>query len=152
MDNKYVSGGISGAITSPFSDEAQKHAEMYYEEIRHFTTDVQYIAQNTGYAETTIALIKDYLFIDKHQLSTGFKRFEASFEIAESWRRMAFDRKNIKYHDLLLLQHELEEISWCRKGMTQDHAHIEASKKYDYTSESRRFYNSLAEEKENNIR
>lgn len=29
-----ISGGISGAITDIYSDEALHHAELYYEEIR----------------------------------------------------------------------------------------------------------------------
>lgn len=33
MDDLLISGGISGAITDPFSDEAIAHAEMYYETI-----------------------------------------------------------------------------------------------------------------------
>ncbi len=30
-----ISGGISGAISDPLSPEAQEHAELFYEEIRH---------------------------------------------------------------------------------------------------------------------
>ena len=40
-----ISGGISGAITDIYSEEALHHAELYYEEIRHMTTDVEKIAR-----------------------------------------------------------------------------------------------------------
>ena len=35
-----------GAITDTGSKEAMKHAELYYKEIRSFTTDVKKISQN----------------------------------------------------------------------------------------------------------
>ena len=44
-----ISGGISGAILDEESPDAEKHAELYHEEIRHMKTDVQRIADNTGY-------------------------------------------------------------------------------------------------------
>lgn len=45
-----TSGGISGAIIDEESPDAEVHAEMYYEEIRHMSTDVEKIANNTGYS------------------------------------------------------------------------------------------------------
>lgn len=80
-----IMGAITGAITSPYSVEARRHAEMYYREIRHFTTDVQHIAHNTGYPERVIRKIKRYLFMDEHQLGDTMQKFDAGFEIAESW-------------------------------------------------------------------
>jgi len=40
-----ISGGISGAISDPLSPEAQEHAELFYEEIRHRFDDVEKIAK-----------------------------------------------------------------------------------------------------------
>ena len=40
MKTHIISGGISGAITDPNSDPAQKHANMYYETIRRPSDDV----------------------------------------------------------------------------------------------------------------
>lgn len=48
-------------ITDPYSEDAERHAEMYYEEIRHLSTDVERIAQNTGMSVDQIALVKNYL-------------------------------------------------------------------------------------------
>ena len=103
FENNLISGGISGAITDPFSDEAIAHAEMYYETIRKSKTDVERIAQNTGMERSTILLIKNYLFNDEHELMNGYHKFDPDFYIAESWRRLAFDANNIQEHDLLLL-------------------------------------------------
>ena len=56
---------ISGArITDLNSAEADEFAEMYYEEIRHFSTDSKKIADNLGKEESDIRKIKAYLFED----------------------------------------------------------------------------------------
>jgi hypothetical protein len=88
-------------------------------------------------------LVKNYLFLDVHELADGIRRFDVSFEIAESWRRLAFDPKNIKNHDLTLLNHELLELRLVSDGIPQDEAHLIASKKYNYSRESYEFYQSL---------
>ena len=150
MDS-YISGGISGAITDPMSDVAIKHAELYYNEIRSFATDIVKISQNTGYSFLQIQLIKNYLFYDLHVLDGEIKRFDPCFEIAESWRRLAFDPKNIQSHDLTLLKHELNEISLVASGLSQEQAHNKTNVLYNYTRESNDYYEkiSLIDKKEN---
>ena len=138
-----LSGAISGAITDPSSLSALSHAEMYYEEIRKNHADVQRIANNTGFTTQQILMIKNYLFIDEHELDGGYRRFDVSFEIAESWRRLAFDPENIKPHDITLLNHELMEMRLVNDGSTQDEAHTITSRKYDYAKESAAYYTSI---------
>ena len=142
------SGGISGAILDPESKEALKHAELYYKEIRKMTTDIQKIANNTGYDVVQIALIKNYLFIDIHNLDDNKKQqFDPSFQIAESWRRLAFDKNNIKEHDLLLLKHEMHEMKLVLDGTPQRLAHDETNKIYNYQKASDLYYENLSKEK-----
>lgn len=62
-----ISGAISGAL-DPDSEKAQKHAEQYYESVRHMTTDTKRIAANTGFSEEQISKVKDHVFIKKHDL------------------------------------------------------------------------------------
>ena len=88
-------------------------------------------------------MIKNYLFLDKHQLETEIDRFDPTFEIAESWQRLAFDFEHVKPHDITLLGHELLEMKYYLEGYSQNDAHILASKKYDYSKESREYYESL---------
>lgn len=65
-DNSAILKMKSGArITDLFSREADEFAEMYYEEIRHFSTDTIRIAKNLGKDEKSIRQIKRYLFEDK---------------------------------------------------------------------------------------
>lgn len=145
-----ISGGISGAITDPYSEEAEAHAELYYEEIRHFRTDINKIAENTGFTPEQIMLVKNYLFVDEHLLDGEIKRFDPSFEIAESWQRLAFDPKNIQQHDMTLLYHELMEMELIHQGYQQSEAHEITSKDYNYPKESREYYEELGyDEKQN---
>ena len=125
-----ISGAISGAL-NPDSEEAEKHAEQYYEAVRRMKTDYISIAKNTGMSEKDILEIKNYLFIDKHDLIGGYKRFDLSFHIAQSWQRL-IDGKKIKEQDMIMLKHELTEIGLVKSGMTQNQAHINATKIYNY--------------------
>jgi len=140
---KIIAGGISGAITDTNSDRAIKHATMYYEEIRNNHSDIKKIAQNTGFSEHEILLVKNFLFIDMHDLGDTYGRFEPSFEIAESWQRLAFDKEHIQPHDITLIKHELMEYKLMLDGMSQAEAHKAASKKYNYPYESQEYYKDL---------
>lgn len=136
---------ITGAITDIASERAINHAELYYEEIRKQTTDVARISKNTGYHESTIQEIKNYLFIDEHQLKNGIRRFDPDFAIAQSWQRLA--QNEMMPHDITLIRHEVHERNLLKKGMTQDEAHRETSKIYNYKKEAGDYYAKLKERK-----
>lgn len=132
---------VCGAISDPFSRKAVRHAEMYYDEIRAMTSDVNRIARNTGVPVKDIIKIKNYLFMDMHDLLGGHRYFDASFHIAQSWQRlMSKDGKDIKPHDMTLIKHELYEMGLVESGMSQDDAHNATSKIYDYKKESNEYY------------
>lgn len=143
----YISGGISGAISDPLSPEALKHAIKYYEEIRHRTDDIMKIANYTGYTPEQILKVKNYLFTETHILSTGIKRFDPSFEIAESWQRLADMQEYVQPHDELLIPHELMEMDLVTKGISQAKAHTETCLQYDYPKATNEFYHRLQNEK-----
>lgn len=132
---------IYGAITDPLSNKARKHAETYYEEIRHMKTDVQRIAKNTGISEHDINAIKNYLFMESHQLDDGYRRFDPSFDIASSWQRLM--QNKIEAHDMTLLNHEIMEISLIESGMEQRIAHNYAENQFNYGKESNEYYDRL---------
>lgn len=149
LDNSQESGIIvSGArITNLDSDEAGKFAEMYYEEIRSFSTDAKQIAENLGKKESDIKKIKAYLFENKSQYDdeTGeYKRFDPDCAIAQSWQRLMIG-KDIKPHDITLIEHELYEMKIKRDNPGIDHydAHLLASRKFNYSKESDKYYGSL---------
>lgn len=148
LKKELITGGVSGAITDPNSDEALEHAELYYKEIRKMSTDIQRIAKNTDFSYSQILLIKNYLFMDLHELGGELKVFDACFEIAESWRRLAFEKKNIQPHDIILLKHELNEINLVSQGYTQSDAHNMTNILYNYAKASEEFYCMLENKKE----
>lgn len=122
-------GVISGAL-NPYSKEAEKHAVQYYESVRHMTTDTQKISAATGISRDKIDKIKNHVFITEHDLLTGHKRFDPSYDMAQSWQRLI--NGDFKEQDIVLLKHEYAELRYMEKGYSQNEAHILASKKYNY--------------------
>ena len=132
-------GAVSGAL-SPDSPQALAHAERYYQAVRAMTTDVEHISANTGYPIDVIQKVKDFIFMDVHDLGDGrFSRFDASFEMAQSWQRL-IEGKNIQPHDLTLLRHEIMEKQLMDSGYTQDEAHTLTSQIYNYAKEAYKFH------------
>lgn len=144
----------SGArITDTFSPEALSFAEMYYDEIRSFSTDAKKIAQNLGKNEEDIRKIKAYLFEDKslYDSDTGeWRRFDPDCAIAQSWQRL-MTGKDIKPHDRTLIEHELYEMDLKKRNpeMSHEEVHAQASKKYDYRKGAEDYYDSLKKHSEN---
>ena len=145
---------ISGArITDPNSKKADLFAEMYYEEIRHFTTDTKKIAKNLGKDEADIKKIKAYLFEDNslYNHKTGkWIRFYPDCAIAQSWQRLILG-KDIKPHDRTLIEHELLEMDIKVKnpGISHQTAHDLAAEQYDYGKEAAEYYGNLKRNQEN---
>lgn len=143
---------ISGArITDIFSEEAENFAEMYYKEIRSFSTDAKKIAKNLGKEEADIEKIKAYLFEDESLFDPDLKtyrRFDPDCAIAQSWQRLMIG-KDIKPHDRTLIEHELLEMKIKRENPDMEHwkAHELATEKYDYSKEVLEYYGNLEKHK-----
>lgn len=143
---KIIYGAISGALF-PESEEADAHAKRYYESVRKMKTDVKRISQNTQYSEEQINKVKNFVFIDEHELEPGiYGRFEPSYEMAESWQRL-IDGKNIQRHDITLLEHELMENGLMEQGYSQEKAHIMATIKHNYAREAAEHYGRVKKHK-----
>ncbi len=139
QERPVVSGGITGAL-DPDSKRANDHAERYYESIRKRKNDAKKISNNTGLPEEEIEKVRRYLFVEKHDLGRGvLQRFDHDYRIAESWRRLV-EGSDIQPHDLTLLKHEIEERKLVKAGMSQDAAHKEVSKMYNYSKEVDEYY------------
>ena len=145
--NNATMKAINGArITNITGSAAEQHAERYYGLVRSMTNDVARIAENTGYAEETIQRIKDFIFVEEHDLGDGApRRFDPSFAMAQSWQRLI--NGTPEPHNLTMLRHEVLEKELMDSGMTQYAAHIEASLKYNYGKESDDYYAALKERK-----
>lgn len=143
---------ISGArIVDNYSKEAKAFAKMYYEEIRHMSTDVEKISKNTGYSIDTISKIKNYLFINNSLFDEEmgvWRKFDPDCAIAQSWQRLWMGN-NIQKHDLTLLKHEIYEMRLKDENIniSHDDAHIKATLLYNYNKESEEYYGLLREHK-----
>lgn len=134
----FISGAITGAV-DPESERGLEHAERYYNEIRHRKDDVVSISRNTGIPEDVILKVKNYLFYDKQVLSDGtVRRFDADCYIAHSWQRLT-EGKAIEA-DLLLLRHEIMELSLVNQGYSQSEAHDITNRSYNYTKAIKEYY------------
>jgi hypothetical protein len=143
---------ISGArITDIFSEEAENFAEMYYKEVRSFSTDAKKIAENLGKEKSDIVKIKAYLFEDESLFDSdlkAYRRFDPDCAIAQSWQRL-MTGKDIKPHDRTLIEHELLEMKIKRENPSMEHwkAHELATEKFDYPKEALEYYGNLEKHK-----
>lgn len=128
--NTVISGARNGSRIKTLETK-ERHANLFYEEVRKRTGDSIRISNNTKWSVEDIEKIRKYIFVDKHKLGDKEERFEPDYDMAVSWQRLN-DGKDIKDHDLILLEHEYYEMQLIEKGYSQYEAHIEASKKYNY--------------------
>lgn len=136
----------SGALNHN-SEDAYEHAERYYESVRKMKTDVKRISQSTGYSEKFIQQIKDFVFIEEHDLGeNGVRRFYADYKIAQTWQRL-IDGKNIKDHDMTFLKHEEMERELMQQGYSQEEAHNITSETYNYAKEAIKYYAEIEKHK-----
>ncbi len=146
-DGSGIIKAITGArITDQFGKAAVAHAERYYGLVRSMKTDVSRIAQNTGMPESEIQRIKNFVFLEKHNLGNGKPEyFFPDFAMAQSWQRLIDGHP--EPHDYTLLRHEKLENELMDSGLSQSEAHIQASKKYNYTKESDDYYGQAKKHK-----
>lgn len=134
---------ISGGLIR-YTKRADEHARRMYERARR-SRDYLNVAKNSGFSIEQTQAIQNYLFKNYHYLNgnTLSERFDPSYEIAESWRRLSErDGKHIQSHDMMLLFHELYELTLLlqHSRMSQAEAHRRASEKYPYDRASEEFY------------
>lgn len=121
-----------------YSDEANNAAEKDYGRIQKMRTDVSKISRNTGLSAEIVQDIKEFVFLDRHNLGGKHERFAPDFAMSQSWIRLM--NGNFEPHDLTLLKHEEYEKRLMSEGVSQEEAHIKASKKHNYQKEAREYY------------
>ncbi len=129
-------GAISGALTdaNDKSENLRKaHAKMYYRSVRNRDSklEVEVISSNTGFTKSQIRAVYEHIFIKKHHLDDGYRRFHTNYDMAQSWARLR-SGLNIQEHDIILIQHELKEIEFMKKGLPQRKAHEMADQYFNY--------------------
>ena len=132
------SGAIYGAWNDkndPYGKERDRHAEMYYEQVRNRNRETQVVrvARNSGFSASDIEKIYNHIFINEYALHGGIQRFDPSYDMAESWRRLSeTEGKHIQKHDLIMLHHELGEYNLMKQGLSYEKAHAEINRKFNY--------------------
>ena len=106
-------------------------AESYYDTMRSTNDDVRAIAKNVGWTEYSIVRIKQHVFLNKHILDDGIRRFDADYNMAVAWQRLI----NGDYldRDIMLLKHEyLESVVEKKYNLAYREAHDRATLKHDW--------------------
>lgn len=132
------SGAVYGAWNDrndPYNKERDRHAQEFYESVRNRNKqhEIVKVSNNSGLSQSDVEKIYNHIFINEYDLEDGRKRFDPSYDMAESWRRLSeIGGKNIQPHDLVMLDHELMEHDLMAKGMRYDEAHELTNKSYNY--------------------
>ena len=126
--------GASGAIPRSDRNRMDRHASLYYEEIRKRNDDVKAISNNTGILIDEVQKIKEHIFSNKYSLGgVEPERFDADYDISISWQRL-IEGNNIQDMDIVLLKHELIEYKLMNeKGLPYRDAHQKAELKFSYS-------------------
>lgn len=132
------SGAVYGAWNDrndPYNKERDRHAQKFYESVRNRNKqhEIVKVSKNSKLSQSDVEKIYNHIFINEYDLEDGRKRFDPSYDMAESWRRLSeIGGKNIQPHDLVMLDHELMEHDLMAKGMKYDEAHELTNKSYNY--------------------
>ncbi len=125
--DKSVESGIikTGAYSGAKKTEGwqSRHAELMYEEIRHRTTDVKKISENTPFTEGAVSSIKNHMFEKEHKFEDGsHRRFDSDFDQAQAWDRLSQGKGTET--DIVMLKHEYIELTQMElNGFTYEEAH-----------------------------
>lgn len=124
------SGGVSGAKKTPGWKE--RHADQMYEEVRHRTTDVKHISENTPFKESAVEEIKQHMFFKEHRFADGtVKRFDSDFDQVQAWDRLS-QGKGTEI-DIEMLKHEYVELTQMRlHNYDYETAHEIANTKHNW--------------------
>ena len=132
------SGAVYGAWNDrndPYNKERDRHAQEFYESVRNRNKqhEIVKVSKNSRLSQSDVEKIYNHIFINEYDLEDGRKRFDPSYDMAESWRRLSeIGGKNIQPHDLVMLRHELMEHDLMANGMRYDEAHELTNKNYNY--------------------
>jgi len=134
---KQSGGRITGGHHYPLDDilagelkQKQIDAIKAYEKYAR-VDDSEIIAKNSGLSVKQVQNIRSHIFYEKHDLTTGYKRFDPDYEMAVAWKRI--QEGNPLPRDITLLKHELLESNIEKRyNMTAEEAHLIAQKKYNW--------------------
>ena len=133
------SNKASGALNKnndPTGARREAHAISYYEQVRKRDPkrEISTVARNSGIETGKVERAYNHLFVNEYELANGRKRFDADYDITQSWQRLR-NGEDIQPHDLILIQHESCEYELMKSGLPYSEAHTQAEKYYNYNKE-----------------
>ena len=113
--------------------EYEQQATRYYGERLLDDTDIVAISNHTNFSVEDITKIKKHMMSDVIKFKDGTaKPFDADIDQALAWKRL-INGDNIKETDVLLLRHELEELTVMHEqNIVFEDAHLNANKLYNW--------------------
>ena len=109
-------------------------AEKDYAELRNVPVKElsKSVARSSGVSEAEAETAINHVFYQEHDLDDGRKRFDAEYEMAQSWKRLR-SGDGVQDHDRVLVRHEVAESKLMSTGMPYREAHEKACEMgYDY--------------------
>lgn len=143
-DSVYNTVAASGAYNDSNDPDWKKrdaHADQYYASMRNGkkVNIVEAIAKNADVDSVLVSKMYDHLLVNKYNLGGEIKRFDASYDIAQSLQRLR-EGKSIQEHDLILIYHEATEyVLMNQDGLSYEEAHKMANRKYNYATALKKF-------------
>lgn len=64
-------------------------------------------------------------FIEKHELSDGYRTFDPDYHMAQSFQRI-IDIGDVQFHDVVLIRHKCLESKYMEDGLPYKEAHEKA--------------------------
>lgn len=93
--------------------------------------DSEIIAKNSGLSVDEAQRIRSHIFFEKHDLASGYKRFDPDYEMAVAWKRIK--EGNPLPRDITLLKHELLESDIEKRyNVSAQEAHERAQKVFNW--------------------
>lgn len=136
----------SGAITrknDPDGKRRFEHAVRYYKQVRNRDPkrEIDAVSKNSGIGRDLVETAYRHVFIEKHDLSGGHRRFDPDYDMSQSWQRLR-EGKEVLPHDVVLIRHEAAEAEYMKGGMSYEDAHAKACKDgYNYQLECDKWKN-----------
>lgn len=101
-----------------------KSAERDYAELRKVPVKElsKAVARSSGVSEAEAETAINHVFYQEHDLDGGRKRFDAEYEMAQSWKRLR-SGDGVQDHDRVLIRHEVAESKLMSSDMPYREAH-----------------------------
>lgn len=122
------SGGILEEYAAAEADAKRKYDKITKSGKKHFS---EKISGYTGLSERFAGQVFEHVFMEKHILDDGVRKFDPDIDMAASFERLL--NGNYNAADIVLLRHEhLERALEKRYNLIYREAHLKANKKYNY--------------------